>query len=279
MNFPFVGNAYADSVSICSDVLRNYLTKSIYKQIMRKKLLSLALIAAMFGSFSISAENANETKWENNCNIENCGKKDGKKVRAKNGDCEKQGCKKSDCKKKECKNDSCSNKPCNKQSRKHEFKNGRQDVINENVIFETLNLTPEQSAKITALGEAREESRWEYMKSLRQARAEGDTAIKFDVNAAREISRKYLGDLRTILTADQYMQFLEGNYINNQRASFGKGHHDFKDSKRVKNSVANTECTKDCKVATNDSRKSDLSKKDINKDRKKAGKKDKKQRN
>ncbi|MDE7403269.1 MAG: hypothetical protein K2M87_07650, partial [Muribaculaceae bacterium] len=81
-------------------------------------------------------------------------------------------------------------------------------------ILQSLNLTQEQMSQIQALNEAREVSRRELMNQARQARENGDTTFTFNANAGKEINRKYLSDLKAVLTADQFIQFLTENYVN-----------------------------------------------------------------
>jgi len=40
-----------------------------------------------------------------------------------------------------------------------------------------------------------------------------DSSLKAAKNHGKDIDRKYLNDLKSILTADQYIQFLETNYV------------------------------------------------------------------
>lgn len=134
-------------------------------------------------------------------------------------------------------NQKCADK---KECKKGDFKGKgkcRPDKCREASIFETLNLTTEQQGQIKALNDARKVSCQEAMQKERENIAKGDT-VKRDRKVRQEISRKYLSDLQTILTADQYVQFLEQNYVNSQSAP---GHFKANKAKNVKNA-----CEKAC---------------------------------
>ncbi|MBD5173133.1 MAG: hypothetical protein HDT08_00660 [Bacteroidales bacterium] len=66
-------------------------------------------------------------------------------------------------------------------------------------LFENLNLTDGQKAKIKDLKESQMKAREDRKK---EARAQRDNARK-----------DYLANLKTILTPEQYVQFLENNYM------------------------------------------------------------------
>lgn len=111
---------------------------------------------------------------------------------------------------------------------------GGDRVCKEQCLFESLNLTDDQKAKVKSLNEARQVSRQELFEQVRKARAMNDTSFKADKNLGQEINRKYLKDLQTILTADQYVQFLENNYLESQ-SRHPKGDRMSKPGKMIKN--------------------------------------------
>lgn len=81
-------------------------------------------------------------------------------------------------------------------------------------LFDNLNLTDAQKAKIKALKENEKKARTE---NKEKARAERSNARK-----------DYLANLKTILTPEQYVQFLENNYLNAGK----QGHKGGMDMKR-----------------------------------------------
>lgn len=78
-------------------------------------------------------------------------------------------------------------------------------------LFDNLNLTDAQKAKIKALRESQIKARQE---KKQEARNQRDNARK-----------NYLANLKTILTPEQYVQFLENNYLTGAK-------HGGKDMKR-----------------------------------------------
>lgn len=112
--------------------------------------------------------------------------------------------------------DAAGKEKCGKQAKCKGAKSLGQRPMQETVIFESLNLTPEQQAQVKALNDARNVSRREMMQNLQKIREAGDSSMTEAKNAQKEISRKYLKDLQTVLTADQYVRFLQENYVNSQ---------------------------------------------------------------
>lgn len=84
----------------------------------------------------------------------------------------------------------------------------------DSVNMSTLNLSAEQKSKVKALNDARRVSAQEIRAKARQARQTNDTSYIFDDTEIQELQSKYLKDLRVILTSDQYVEFLENNYMN-----------------------------------------------------------------
>ena len=80
-------------------------------------------------------------------------------------------------------------------------------------VFANLNLTDDQKAKLKALRENCKKQRCDSMKSKFEARKKQKC----------EGRAKYLGELKSILTAEQYVQFLENSYINSDQG-FKMGH-------------------------------------------------------
>lgn len=151
-------------------------------------------------------------------------RKDGKKGKERRG---KKVEGKGSCKsgKAECKSDF--NKKCAKKGTagKGDFKGmkkpgknlkakGMRKTYNDSVNFASLNLNDSQKAKIQALNESRRASAREMKEKARAARALGDTTFVINENGFAEVQTKYLKGLHEILTEDQYVQFLENNYVN-----------------------------------------------------------------
>ena len=74
-------------------------------------------------------------------------------------------------------------------------------------MFEDLNLTEAQKAQLQALGKKCMDAK----KDKKQAKKE----------ACKEDARNFLAEVKTILTPEQYVQFLENSFIN--KGNFGKG--------------------------------------------------------
>lgn len=74
--------------------------------------------------------------------------------------------------------------------------------------FESLNLTDAQKEQLKALGKKRMEAK----KDKKEAR--------------KEDARAFLADLKTILTPEQYVQFLENSFVN--KGKFEKGRKDLR---------------------------------------------------
>lgn len=161
---------------------------------MTKKILSLAMIAMM--GMSLNAVAAPQQKGAD------------KKV-AKKGVVQQQNCCKKDGK---CPQLTDSVKCCKggpKQAKDGKgCKAGNCPVAYD---FTTLNVTPDQQTKIDALNENMKATR----QQMREQNIQAKDSVKADRRAkAKEAKKNYLGQLRTILTADQYVQFLEDNYVN-----------------------------------------------------------------
>lgn len=86
--------------------------------------------------------------------------------------------------------------------------------------FEGLNLTPEQQQKIDKLKKDCKASRDKERAEAREMQKAERDRKKARVKESRE---KYLKDIKAILTQDQYIQFLENNFVNAPQSRFGKG--------------------------------------------------------
>lgn len=84
-------------------------------------------------------------------------------------------------------------------------------------LFDNLNLTDAQKAKIQAL----KENQRKMKDAQKKERGERKEAAQAERNNAR---KDYLANLKTILTPEQYVQFLENNYL-------AAGRHGGKDMK------------------------------------------------
>lgn len=166
---------------------------------MKKKMMTLAL-AAIFtmGGLSAMAQNAQQDRAGDK---KECCKKDGKK-------CDKKDGKKCD-KKKEGK---CDKKGCKKSQQN---------------LFQGLNLTEQQQAAIAQIPNPRE-----VMKAARE-NAKDDQGEKMSKEMresfVKNVRMDYLKSIKGVLSADQYVQFLENFYTD---SSAMKG--DKKDGKKFK---------------------------------------------
>lgn len=151
---------------------------------MKKKIITLA-IASMF-TLGISAF-AQSPQNDNNCqNTENC-LRDGRK------------CTKKDDKKCNRKDDrQCKEKKC----------------VNP---FEGLNLTEQQQAAIANIPSPRK-----VMKAARDQKSDATKSPEMRQAVARDIRVNYLNQVKAVLTPEQYVQFLENNFVNAQPGKDGK---------------------------------------------------------
>lgn len=84
--------------------------------------------------------------------------------------------------------------------------------------FEGLNLTEAQQGSLQQLDNKRKEAR----KAQAQAGKESRQKMKTEMRGQRKAARKaYLDEVKAILTPEQYVNFLENNYLN---AAGRKGH-------------------------------------------------------
>lgn len=209
---------------------------------MKKTLMGLAVLAMSLLPAAANAQTENNST--SGINIENTkgkaskkdkkdkkdrkdaksksGDKKGKDGRGKKGDgkCVKQGCQnqKAECKAGKKGNRDMARKGDFKDQKKgRDFKGTRGGkAYNDSINFASLNLNDTQMAQIQALNEARRASVREKREQIRAAKAAGDTTFVMNDTEMVELQSKYLKDLHEILTADQYVQFLENNYVNAQ---------------------------------------------------------------
>ncbi|MDE6276740.1 MAG: hypothetical protein K2M06_01380 [Muribaculaceae bacterium] len=118
----------------------------------------------------------------------------------------KQECSAADCAKKECIADSakCDKQKCHKKGPKTELYNP----------FEGLNLSADQQAK---LDKVREDIRKEQQAARQQAQADRQKARSEAKTKADQGRRDYLAKVKEILSPEQYVQFLENEYVNAKR--------------------------------------------------------------
>lgn len=106
--------------------------------------------------------------------------------------------------KKECKK---GKKECD---RKGDFKRGERKCGKDSARvcnpFEGLNLTADQQSKLKAIPTPKA-----VMKAARKDKLENGTNPR---DFVRTVRRDYLSEVKQVLTADQYVQFLENNYVN-----------------------------------------------------------------
>lgn len=96
-------------------------------------------------------------------------------------------------------------------------------LYNDSVNLASLNLNETQKAQVKALDNARRTSMRELRENARKSRMSGDTTFVFDGSQVELIQSKYLKDLRAVLTSDQYVQFLENNYVKGSIGKKGPG--------------------------------------------------------
>lgn len=198
---------------------------------MKKTLLGLAVFAMTLMpsvAFAQSQTEESGVKVENTIN----GKEAKSKKDKKNKENKKRDGKRSDFQKSgKCeKGQKCDKaKKCDKAQKCDKAKKGGKDfgarkdgrkmmkgdkrAYNDSVNLASLNLNDSQLARVKVLNEARKTSARELREQARVARQNGDTTFVFDGSQVEMLQSKYLKDLREVLTADQYVQFLENNYV------------------------------------------------------------------
>lgn len=107
---------------------------------------------------------------------------------------------------------------------------GVQKELKQFEIFQNIDLDDTQRSQVDALNKALVESRRELMKSAQKMIQKNDSTAKADRKEMKkdmsqdmkEINRKYLADLKKILSDSQYTQFLEESFVDNA-SKVGKG--------------------------------------------------------
>lgn len=100
--------------------------------------------------------------------------------------------------KKECKMKDCSGK----------------QKIDRPCVMDKLNLTDAQKAKLKEINEGfQAEKRALYGKAVKEGEAKRDSMKKEIRGRMMDLKRKNLNDIKAVLTADQYIQFLEESYL------------------------------------------------------------------
>ncbi len=144
---------------------------------------------------------------------------------------DKEGCKKEQCDKK-CSDKDCKKEDCKKiECKGKEGKRCDKRECKKACPFEGLNLTEEQQVKIQDLDKAMKASKEEMKAQAKENKGENKVNPR---EAMKELRTKYLADLKNILTADQYTQFLQNFYVNQMPSRPNKLKADFnKMEKRV----------------------------------------------
>lgn len=159
---------------------------------MKKTVMALAVLAMMAFAPVASAQKSEDS---NNKAKTEYVKKEGKSKKCdKSCDKDSKDCKKGDSK-----------------QFKGEFKKSK-GCQNGNCAFENLNLTDEQKTKLQDLNTRVRSEKEVARAEMKENRAKNDSLKKV---ARLEKKRGYLNEVKTILTADQYVQFLENSFVNN----------------------------------------------------------------
>lgn len=162
---------------------------------MMKKIFSVAILALTLVAMPVSAQKQNnsETKKSEQC----CEKKDGKKCDKKDGKkCEKK----------------CDKKDEKKAEKKADLRSQR-----EARMYEGMNLTDAQKQQLADLKEKGKKERREKMESQREERKKKADLSKEEREArkveAEKARREYLKEFRKIVGDDNYIIFLENQYV------------------------------------------------------------------
>lgn len=118
---------------------------------------------------------------------------------------------KSKCTNTECVKKDCKGKKGDKAKKgDKKLKDGARKQVD---LFEGITLTEAQKTKIQDLNTAAKVSRQENMKAAKESKES-----KADFMKAKKANReKYLKDMSQILTADQYVQYLQNYYLSTPR--------------------------------------------------------------
>ncbi len=117
------------------------------------------------------------------------------------------------------------NKDCPDQNRCHSKKGDKRDRKAPNP-FEGLTLTAQQQEALAAIP-----TPCQVMKSARDSKNAADSSAMSTPEKRREFVRNvrlnYLSQVKSVLTPEQYVQFLENNFANQKMTKDGKkGHKD-----------------------------------------------------
>lgn len=99
---------------------------------------------------------------------------------------------------KACTENNCKAKPCDKKD------------APSYCPFEGLNLTDKQKSELQSIAPAKPTK-----EQKAQAKAEKQAKKKAKAECRQQARRDYLAKVKGILTPEQYLQFLENNYVNN----------------------------------------------------------------
>ncbi len=121
----------------------------------------------------------------------------------------------------ECNKQQCNKEQCDKAGKKCEKGGKGHEAFNP---FEGIQLTAEQQTKLDAIQKPcmKKDAKEAKAEKMKQKQAEKANRV-----AAR---KNYLESVKTVLTPEQYTQFLE-NIVLNQHDKMGRPHHDMKNMK------------------------------------------------
>lgn len=109
--------------------------------------------------------------------------------------------------------------PQNKEAKKAD----KQNHAKAPNIFEGLNLTEKQKAQLKELApqkptkEQREQMKAKKMEASKEKKTQKMEAAKKKIAERLQSRREYLAKIKSILTPEQYIQFLENNYVNGSK--------------------------------------------------------------
>lgn len=89
--------------------------------------------------------------------------------------------------------------------------------------FEGITLTADQQAKVDALNAKYAQARKERMEARKQKKSDGKKGeMRKESRSGKDVRKEYLNEMKSILTPEQYTQYLENMALNQHGPKMGK---------------------------------------------------------
>lgn len=157
---------------------------------MKKFILGVACMLAL-GTMSVNAQNNNNNCAPQKCVPEKCATQK----------CAPEKCARQNCGPQNCGPQNCAPRACG-ESR------------GSGCLLESLNLTDAQKTKLQEINKKYADRRCELFNQARDCKQNNDSVKQSVRSQARELKSQKLNDIKSVLTKEQYTQFLENYYLN-----------------------------------------------------------------